>query len=141
MIKIQEPRSPWQLVHVDWVVGLPPGGYESYNFCLVSFDRFSKTPIFFSCHKDDTTMDTALLVWNKVLSWAGIFTNIIGDRDTKFTSELWKHLKKLFGTKLFFSTAYKPQAEGLAEEMVRRIDAYGLQLKDCDSLNKIGVPF
>ncbi|MBW0486931.1 hypothetical protein O181_026646 [Austropuccinia psidii MF-1] len=47
---------------MDWVTGLPPGGDRSYNACLVIVDRFSKTPIFLPCHKDDTAMDTALLI-------------------------------------------------------------------------------
>ncbi|MBW0588014.1 hypothetical protein O181_127729 [Austropuccinia psidii MF-1] len=85
MIKIQEPRRPWEIVHMDWVTGLPPGGNRSYNSCLVIVDRFSKTPIFLPCHKDDTAMDTALLICNRVVSWTGIFTNIISDRDPKFT--------------------------------------------------------
>ncbi|MBW0593959.1 hypothetical protein O181_133674 [Austropuccinia psidii MF-1] len=62
MIKIQEPRRPWEIVHMDWVTGLPPGGDRSYNACLVIVYRFSKTPIFLPCHKDHTAMDTALLI-------------------------------------------------------------------------------
>ncbi|MBW0505239.1 hypothetical protein O181_044954 [Austropuccinia psidii MF-1] len=25
MIQIQEPKSPWEIVHMDWVTALPPG--------------------------------------------------------------------------------------------------------------------
>ncbi|MBW0469617.1 hypothetical protein O181_009332 [Austropuccinia psidii MF-1] len=81
MIKIQEPRRPWEIVQMDWVTCLPPGGDRSYNAYLVNVDRFSKAPIFLPCHKDDTAMDKALLLWNRVVSWTGIFTNIISDRD------------------------------------------------------------
>ncbi|MBW0564127.1 hypothetical protein O181_103842 [Austropuccinia psidii MF-1] len=88
MIKIQEPSRPWEIFHMDWVTGLPPGSDRSYNACLVNFYRFSKTSILLPCHKDDTAMDTALLIWNRVVSWTGIFTNIIDDRDPKFTSAL-----------------------------------------------------
>ncbi|MBW0522072.1 hypothetical protein O181_061787 [Austropuccinia psidii MF-1] len=70
------------------VTGLPPEVDRSYNASLVIVDRFSKTPIFLPCHKDDSAMDTALLIWNRVISWTGIFTNIISDRDPKFTSAL-----------------------------------------------------
>ncbi|MBW0482234.1 hypothetical protein O181_021949 [Austropuccinia psidii MF-1] len=68
IIKTQEPNKPWEIVHMDWVTGLPPGGDRSYIACLVTFDRFSKTQIFVPCHKDDTSMDTALLIWNRVIS-------------------------------------------------------------------------
>ncbi|MBW0576940.1 hypothetical protein O181_116655 [Austropuccinia psidii MF-1] len=84
-------------------------------------------------------MDTALLIWNGVVSWTGIFTNNISDRYPKFTSELWRNLHQLFGTKLSLSTAYHPQTYGLAErmiqnleDMVRRLCAYGLEFEDCD---------
>ncbi|MBW0560731.1 hypothetical protein O181_100446 [Austropuccinia psidii MF-1] len=111
MIKIQKPSRIWEIVHIDWVTGLPPGGDSSYNSCLVIVDRFSNTPIFLPCNKDDTAMDTALLIWNRVVSRTGIFTNIISDRDSKFTSALWTNLHQLFGTKLSFSTAYHPQTD------------------------------
>ncbi|MBW0568280.1 hypothetical protein O181_107995 [Austropuccinia psidii MF-1] len=116
MIQIQEPKSPWEIVHMDWVTALPPGGDRSYNACLVLVDRYSKTPMFLPCHKDDTAMDTAIMIWNKVISHTGLFQNIISDRDPKFTSELWTNLHNLFGTKLSFLTAYHPQADGLAEK-------------------------
>ncbi|MBW0569208.1 hypothetical protein O181_108923 [Austropuccinia psidii MF-1] len=139
MMKMKEPRRPWEIVHMDWVTGLPPGVDRSYNACLVIVDRFSKTQIFLPCHKGDTAMDRALLIWNIVVSWTGIFTNIISDRDPKVTSALWKNLCQLFGTKLSFSTAYHSQTDGLAErmiqtleDMVRRFCAYGLEFKDCD---------
>ncbi|MBW0503915.1 hypothetical protein O181_043630 [Austropuccinia psidii MF-1] len=143
MIKIQEARRPWEIVHMDWVTGLPPGGDRSYNACLVIVDSFSKAPIFLPCHKDDTAMDTALLIWNRVVSWTGIFTNIMSDRNPKFTSALWKNLHQLFGTNLSFSTAYHAQIDGLAkimiqtlEDMVRRLCAYGLEFNDCDGFTQ-----
>ncbi|MBW0579326.1 hypothetical protein O181_119041 [Austropuccinia psidii MF-1] len=103
---------------MDWVTGPSPGGDRSFNACLVIVDIFSKTPIFLPCHRDDTAMDTALLIRNRVISWTVIFTNIISDRDPKFTSALWTNLHQLFGTKLSFSTAYHPQTDGLAERMI-----------------------
>ncbi|MBW0544035.1 hypothetical protein O181_083750 [Austropuccinia psidii MF-1] len=139
MIMIQEPSRPWEIVHMDWVTGLPQGGDRSYNACLVIVDRFSKTQIFLPCHKDDISMDIALLIWNRVGSWTGILTNIISDRGPKFTSALWTNLHRLFGTKFSFSTAYHPQNNALAErmiqtleDMVRRFCTYGVEFKDCD---------
>ncbi|MBW0497889.1 hypothetical protein O181_037604 [Austropuccinia psidii MF-1] len=122
MFKIQDDSRPWDIVHSHWVTGLPPGGYKSYNTFLVSFDRFSKIQIFLPCHKDYTAMDTALLIFNRVLSWTGIYTEIISDRDPKFTLELWKNIHQLSRTKLSFSTAYHPKADGLAERMIQTLE-------------------
>ncbi|MBW0565567.1 hypothetical protein O181_105282 [Austropuccinia psidii MF-1] len=84
-------------------------------------------------------MYTALLIWNRVVSWTGIFTNIVSDRDPKFTSALWTKFHQLFGEKLSFSTAYHPQTDSLAERMIQNLEdmvrgfcVYGLEFKDCD---------
>ncbi|MBW0592921.1 hypothetical protein O181_132636 [Austropuccinia psidii MF-1] len=118
MVQIQEPKSPWEIVHMDWVTALPPGGDQSYNACLVLVDRYSKTPMFLPCHKDDTAMDTVIIIWNKFISHTCLFQNIISDRDSKFTSASWINLHNLFGTKLSFSKAYHPQTYGIAERMI-----------------------
>ncbi|MBW0495780.1 hypothetical protein O181_035495 [Austropuccinia psidii MF-1] len=62
IIKIQEPKYPWEIAHMDWATALPQGGDRSYNSCLVLADSYSKTPIFLPCHKDDTDMETAIKV-------------------------------------------------------------------------------
>ncbi|MBW0547791.1 hypothetical protein O181_087506 [Austropuccinia psidii MF-1] len=139
MIQIQEPKSPWEIAHMDWVTALPPGGDRSYNECLVLVERYSKSPMFLPCHKDDTAMDTAIMIWNKVIRHTGLCQNIISERDPKFTSAVWTNLHNLFGTKLSFSTSYHPQTYGIAErmiqtleEIIRRLYAYGLEFKDSD---------
>ncbi|MBW0549526.1 hypothetical protein O181_089241 [Austropuccinia psidii MF-1] len=137
--QIQEPKSLWEIAHMYWVKALPPGGDRSYNACLVLVDRYSKTPMSLPCHKDYTAMETAIMIWNKVISHTGLFQNIISDRDPKFTSALWTNLHNLFGKKFSFSTANHPQTDGLAkrmiqtlEDMIRRFFDYGLELKDSD---------
>ncbi|MBW0532519.1 hypothetical protein O181_072234 [Austropuccinia psidii MF-1] len=139
MIHIQEPKYPWEVFHMDWVTAIPPSCYRSYSSCLVIVDRHSKTCIFLPCHKYDTTMDTALLLWNRVISHTGLFRNLIHDINLKFISSLWTNLHRLFGTKLPFSTAYHPQTDGLAErmiqtleDMIKRFCAYELEFKDLD---------
>ncbi|MBW0502704.1 hypothetical protein O181_042419 [Austropuccinia psidii MF-1] len=136
MIHIQEPKSPWEVVHMYWVTALPPSGDRSYNACLVIVDRYRKTPIFLPCLKDETAINTALLLW-RVIFRTGLLNNIISDRDNKFTSALWTNLHRLFGTKLSFLTAYHPKTDGLAERMIQtlkdmigRFCAYVLEFKD-----------
>ncbi|MBW0570374.1 hypothetical protein O181_110089 [Austropuccinia psidii MF-1] len=33
MIHIQDQKSPWEVVHMDWVTALPPSGDRGYNAC------------------------------------------------------------------------------------------------------------
>ncbi|MBW0574823.1 hypothetical protein O181_114538 [Austropuccinia psidii MF-1] len=115
MIHIQEPTTPWEVVHMYWVTALPSGGETGYNACLVNVYRYRKTQIFLQCYNDDTAMDTAPLIWNRLISHTGLYKDIISDRDPKFTLALWKNLHKCLGTKLFFSMAENPQTDCLAE--------------------------
>ncbi|MBW0471851.1 hypothetical protein O181_011566 [Austropuccinia psidii MF-1] len=124
---------------MDWVTLLPSGGDRHYNACLLLVDRYRKTPIFLPFQKDDTAMETVIMIWHKAIRHTGLFQNIISDRDPKFTSELCTNLHNLLGEKLSFSTAHHPQADGLeeimiqtSEDMIRRFCAYGLEFKDSD---------
>ncbi|MBW0502570.1 hypothetical protein O181_042285 [Austropuccinia psidii MF-1] len=95
--------------------------------------------MFLPCHKDDTYINTAIMICNRFISHTGLFQNILSHRDPKFSSALWTNLLHCFGTNLSFSTAYHPQTDVLAkiliqtlEEMIRRFCACVLEFKDSD---------
>ncbi|MBW0486427.1 hypothetical protein O181_026142 [Austropuccinia psidii MF-1] len=117
IIQIQQPKYPWETVHMNWVA-LPPGGDRNLNACLVLLGRYSKIPIFLPCHRYDTAMEPSTMTWNRVISHTVLLQNIISDRDPKFTSALWLNHHNLFGKKLSFLTAYHPQTDGLSERMI-----------------------
>ncbi|MBW0545946.1 hypothetical protein O181_085661 [Austropuccinia psidii MF-1] len=134
---IEEPKHPWETINMDWVTGLVPGGKENCNSCLIIVDRFSKSIRCLLCHKEDTSMDTALFFWNKIISTCGVPKLIISDMDPKFKFEFWTNFYDMLGTKLSFSKAYHPQTDGIAERMIqtmedilRRFCAYGMEYKD-----------
>ncbi|MBW0484269.1 hypothetical protein O181_023984 [Austropuccinia psidii MF-1] len=122
MIHIEELKSPCEVGQMDWVIELPSSGDKRSNSCLVIIERYRKTPILLSCHKDDTAMDTALLLWNIVISHTELFNNIIHDRYHKLTYALWTNFYRLFGTKSAFSTEYHPKADYLAERMIQTLE-------------------
>ncbi|MBW0496986.1 hypothetical protein O181_036701 [Austropuccinia psidii MF-1] len=122
MIQIQEAKYPWQMLHMDWVTALSSGGDRSFNACLVLVDRYRKTPMFLTFHKYSTAIDTAIMVYNRVISHKGLFQIIISDRNPKFTSALWKNLHNVFGAKLSFSISYHPQTDGLSEIIIKNLE-------------------
>ncbi|MBW0514208.1 hypothetical protein O181_053923 [Austropuccinia psidii MF-1] len=69
MIKIQEPRKPWEIVHMDGVTGLPPGGDRSYNACLMIVDRFTLELAYKKYINSSTNQTSAILEkqWNTKL--------------------------------------------------------------------------
>jgi hypothetical protein len=130
-------KIPWENINMDFVTGLPVAGDSDYNACIVVVDRLSRSILMIPTHDTATAPETARLFWNHCVCQVGIPRVIISDRDPKFTSEFWKSLFKLSGTKLAFSTAHHPQTDGLAEraiqtleDMLRRYIAFGLEYKD-----------
>jgi hypothetical protein len=135
--RIEEPRHRWEVVNMDFVTALPSGGKESFNCVLVIVDRFSKRARFLPCHKPSSALNIALIFWLTIVNDVGCPGVIISDRDPKFTSKFWQNLFDLLGTKLLFSTAYHPQTDGLAEQMIqtlkdmlRRYCSFGTKFKD-----------
>ncbi|GJX95391.1 putative reverse transcriptase domain-containing protein [Tanacetum coccineum] len=58
----------------------------------------------------------------EVVSRHGVPVSIISDRDSKFTSHLWKSLKNTLGTQLDMSTAYHPQTDGQSERTIQTLE-------------------
>ncbi|KAF4509984.1 hypothetical protein G6O67_001914 [Ophiocordyceps sinensis] len=52
----------------------------------------------------------------------GMPSTIISDRDRRFNAEIWRSLWKSFGTKIAMTTAYHPQADGLAERRNQTVE-------------------
>ncbi|MBW0553159.1 hypothetical protein O181_092874 [Austropuccinia psidii MF-1] len=90
---------------MDWVTEILPSGDRSYNTCLVIVDRYSKTPIFLACHKDDTAIDTTLLIWNRVISCTAYHPQTDGLAEIMIQT---------------------------LEDIIKRFCAYGLEFKDED---------
>ncbi|MBW0465001.1 hypothetical protein O181_004716 [Austropuccinia psidii MF-1] len=137
IIQIQETKSPWELVCMDFLKALPPGADRSFNSSLSLFFRHRKATMFLPFHGDETAMETAIMIWNRVTVHTSVFQNIISDRAPKFTLALWRNLHSFVLIELSFSTVYQPHMYALAErmiqtlqDMIRRFCAYGLELKD-----------
>jgi hypothetical protein len=62
-----------------------------------------------------TAEKTATIFFNKIVSHKGFPIAIVSDCDSSFTSNFWRALHQLLGTKLFMSTVYHPQTDSLTE--------------------------
>ncbi|MBW0476556.1 hypothetical protein O181_016271 [Austropuccinia psidii MF-1] len=107
---------------MDWVTGLGLGDKESFNAFLAIVQSYSKSVRFLPFHKEDTAMDTALLLWNNIISTCEIPNIIMSDRSQKFTSKSWTTLYDMLGTKLAFSTSYHLQKDGFSKRIIQTME-------------------
>ena len=52
----------------------------------------------------------------------GVPTSIISDKDSRFTSRLWRSLQQALGTRIDLSTAYHPQTDGQSERTIQTLE-------------------
>ena len=81
------------------------------------------------------TGDIAKIFMKEIFKLHGFPKAIVSDRDVKFISRFWKGLFADLGTKLNFSTAYHPQANGWTER-VNQVLEYILHMYVMDKPSK-----
>jgi hypothetical protein len=117
------PHYKWESIGMDFIVQLPctTAGHDSI---LVVVDRLSKLVHLIPTTTDVTALDVANLFIKEVVRHHGMPSSIVSDRDSKFTSNFWKHVMETTGTKLRMSTAFHPQTDGQTERVNRIIEEY-----------------
>nr|GEW99184.1 reverse transcriptase domain-containing protein [Tanacetum cinerariifolium] len=96
---------------MDFINKLPRtrSGHDSI---WVSVDRLTKSVHFLAVREDYKTEELARLYINEIIARHGVPVSIISDRDSYFTSRIWKSLQKALGTRLDLSAAYHPEIDG-----------------------------
>nr|GEY75765.1 putative reverse transcriptase domain-containing protein [Tanacetum cinerariifolium] len=88
----------------------------------VFIDRLTKSAHFLPMKKPDSMKKLTRQYLKEVVSRHGVPVLIISDRDSKFTSYLWKSLNKALGTQLDISMAYHRQTDGQSERTIQTLE-------------------
>ena len=103
---------------MDFITDLPPCGPNKHNAIFTIVDRLTKytklIPYVLGGGQDDAPQ-IGLLFRKHIASVFGIPRGVLHDRDPRFTSNFWKNLWKLLGTKTVFTSAYRLKTDGQME--------------------------
>jgi Reverse transcriptase (RNA-dependent DNA polymerase)/RNase H-like domain found in reverse transcriptase/Integrase zinc binding domain/Chromo (CHRromatin Organisation MOdifier) domain/Aspartyl protease len=131
------PERPWESIGMDWLGPLPKAA-SGKDMILIAVDRLTKMARFIPTHSSDTSQKTADLFLREVFRHHGLPSNIVSDRDPRFTAKFWEALQKALGVQLLMSTAEHPQTDGQAEAAVKVIQKllkpFVLQGRDWEEL-------
>ncbi|GKE43989.1 putative reverse transcriptase domain-containing protein [Tanacetum coccineum] len=121
---LQQPEIPvwkWERITMDFVSGLPrmPCGYDTI---WVIIDRLTKSAHFLPMKKIDSMEKLTRLYLKEIVCRHSVPVLIISDRDSHFTSNLWRSLQKALRTNLDMSTAYRPQTDGQSERIIQTLE-------------------
>jgi len=118
---LELPYAPWQSIAMDFITDLPLS--EECDQLWVVIDRFTKMAHFIPL-KEKTAANLTKIFAREIWRFHGLPTDIVSDRDSRFTSEIWKEFLELLGIRPRMSTAFHPQTDGQTERLNQTIEAY-----------------
>jgi len=120
---LELPYAPWQSIAMDFIAELPIS--DGCDQLWVIIARFTKMAHFLTLRSEgQTAADLAVIFAREVWKYHGLPTDIVSDRDSRFTSETWKEFLRLSGIRSRMSTAFHPQTDGQTERLNQTIAAY-----------------
>jgi IS30 family transposase len=108
------PEWKWEVISMDFITGLPTTKKHNDSIMVV-IDKLTKVAHFILVKSTHKAINIAKFFMKEIFRMHGLPKTIISDRDTKFTSNLWKTLFSGLDTQLSFSTTYHPQTDGQTE--------------------------
>ncbi len=114
--RIDFPKQRFDHIHVDLLGPLPPS--QGFSQLLTIVDHFTRWPEAIPL-ADTSSKACAHALLNYWVARFGLPSDISSDRGSQFTSQLWAAMAELYGSKLHFTMAYHPQANGLVERFHR----------------------
>ncbi|HEX9613546.1 MAG TPA: reverse transcriptase domain-containing protein [Candidatus Bathyarchaeia archaeon] len=117
---LEIPTNPYDHLTLDFITGLPLS--HNKDAILVVVDKLTKYAHFIATTAEVTAEESAILLFKRVIKFFGMPSRIIGDRDPRWTSAVWKSLALLFGTRLALSTSKHPQTDGQTEVMNQHLE-------------------
>jgi len=118
----EAPDRPWKSIAMDFITDLLKS--EEYDTILVVINRLTKMSDFIACSKDLDARQFAYLFMKEIVRLHGLPHDIISDRGTLFTSDLWKETTGKLGMKRRLSTAFNPQTDGQTERTNAILEQY-----------------
>jgi hypothetical protein len=108
---------------MDLIIKLPVTARGHDSIC-VFVDRLTKMVHFVPCKEKPSAKGFAELYVDNVFGYHGLSKEFISDRDSRFTSEFWKGVTELLGTRLCVSSSFHPQTDGQTERVNQTLEAY-----------------
>ncbi|KAL0161769.1 hypothetical protein M9458_045494, partial [Cirrhinus mrigala] len=113
------PQRPWSHLSIDFVTDP-----NEFTTILVIIDRFSKSCRLVPLKGLPTAMETALALFNNVFRVYRLPEDIVSDRGTQFTSQVWRAFCKQLDINVSLTSGYHPQANGQVERLNQEIGRY-----------------
>ena len=113
--------QPFSTIVVDFIVKLP--NYKGYNSILTVTDHdCTKAVILLPFKEEMGSLEVAQLYLEHVFPFIGLPEKVISDRDTQFTSKVFREVCKLLKVQQKAASTYHPQTDGQSEKTNQHVE-------------------
>jgi len=95
LIPLSIPDCPWQVVEIDFITNIPSRNNNMEYSIMVSCDRLTKMVHLYAFPGLPTANEAALAFLKSVFYLHGLPKEILTDRGSQFTSELWSNILRI----------------------------------------------
>jgi len=118
----EAPDRPWKSISMDFITDLPLS--EGSDAILIVIDRLTKMGHFIPSTKDMNARQFQETFMREIFRLHGLPRDIITDRGSIFTSDIWKQTTKKLGIERRLSTAFYQQRDGQTERTNSTLEQY-----------------
>ncbi|XP_068502889.1 uncharacterized protein [Phaseolus vulgaris] len=123
LIQLDIPVWKWDSISMDFVTHLPRT-LRKHDYVWVIVDKLTKTTHFLPIDLRISMQKLTQIYIDEIVRLHGLPSNIVSDRDPRFTSRFWKTLQEVLGTKFRLSSAYHPQTDGQSERTIQYLEDF-----------------
>ncbi|GJV21568.1 putative reverse transcriptase domain-containing protein [Tanacetum coccineum] len=121
LVQPEIPMWKWERITKDFVTKHPKTS-SGHDIIWVIVDRLTKSAHLIPTRETNSIETLARLYIKEIVSRHSVPISIISDRDSHFTSSIWKSLQNALGTQLDMSTAYHPETDGQSERTIQTLE-------------------
>ena len=105
------PKRPWESIGMDNLRPVSKSA-SGKDVILIVIDRLTKMARFIPTYSSIINKGIANLFLQEIFRHHELPSNIVSDRDPRFTTKFWEALQKALGVQLLMSIAAHPQTNG-----------------------------
>ena len=122
MIPLEIPNCPWKVVEIDFITNVPSRNCEFS--IMVSCDKLTKMVHLFAFPGVPTANEAAIGFLKSVFYLHGLPNEIITDRGSQFTSEMWKEIMDILSIKHRTATTGHHTTVGQVERLNQSVEQF-----------------
>ena len=123
LLPLPTAKGRWQRIGIDLKTNLLVSG-SGHDCVLMFVTHMTKGAQWRACRKTIDAPDFARIFINDIVRLHRVPQEVVPDCKVRFTADYWREVVRILQTKLFMSTMFHPETDGLSENSHKTVVCY-----------------